>query len=151
LAIAEAVCSKNAKVPRSISILRKADIEWHCIVLEPGNPLAGTGPAMMKIMLGFLHCCWGPAYTSLSAFDRFRVMLTAEAPVTDSVSLSENDSRTAPVPLVPGTHLVWGMCEDGQRFSGGVSLYGKWTYEFSLKDFGLLLEGRVCGIPVYAR
>jgi hypothetical protein len=146
----EAVCAGNIRLPESISVLRKEDIEYHCVIPGGIDALGGTEPAMMKIMLGFLHCSWGGAYTADPAFDRFRALLTTMSVPTSSGVFSEGGPRSAPVPAIPGTHLVWGACENGELFSGGVSLYGRWTHEFTISDFGLRLEGRLCQLPVYA-
>ncbi len=146
----EEACKGNRNVPPSISVLRPDDVEWHCILMSAGfQPLAGTEPAMLKIVLGFLHRMWGKSYTSTRAFDLFRdAVKVLSVPVTTG-SFPGAQPRTAPVPVIPGTHLVWGGCHDNGRFVGGVSLYGQWTYEFTIANFGLTLEGRVCGIPVY--
>ena len=82
----------------------------------------------------------------LPCFDSMRNclggVLDQRVTVTWVDTLETLNKEGLPIEVKMNEHTVWGECEDGRTFVGGVSLFGRVIGKIKIDDFGCSLPGR---------
>ncbi len=147
--ISEHACANPAKLPHHINIYRDIMLDKASVNATPPEG-AGLEAAMAKFLLGMSYLMRGKDELMLPGFDALRNCLSGTIDPRVSVmwigSLDEIRG-SLPFEFHANEHTVWGKCDDGKTFLGGVSLFGRIIAEIQIKDFGSKLEGRCSGTP----